>query len=440
MDKNLEKKVSVSGIVAIIVLFALYAVSCFVDTSWQIHTDDFWGPAELILVSFAVSVIWLALYWFLDRIKHESVTATFTTFFLGVAAYILGKVISNWLLGDEAPPFIDNMVLPLFSFYFVFVFFVTKSESFDELVDSFIYGGFTGTGIAFSSCIMGFMTWHTFDGQFVIVSLITRISVYAAICSLSGFMVHQALLKKKTLRLVLSLVIAALLFVLNSIAEQVLEGSLRFSSSEFIQVLIAAAFALALVSVVVIRIHLILKKDSEDSDFRIAEPLKSVFVIAAVFVVFFFGIELFLRHQLFRTEKFVSPDGKWTYSLPSEYYEEYAETEGSVFNLSASESTGPVFYMTQSGPINLYFYFDAEIDENQLLYMQDVEYGWQQSSVVNQFVENDRFGNPYIVYQQTFFLKKGETTVLADTYSDKKFDVEVERALRLFMKTLEANK
>ena len=256
MDKNLsgktEKRISLNGLFVIIALLALYGVSCTAIKSWQIYTDEFWGIIELGIFSTIISAIWIFMYWFLDRIKHESLKMTVLTFFLGEAAYLSGKGILNWIVGKESFALMENIGLPVFAFFLIFTFVVVKLSSFDELVDSFIYGGFLGTGIAFSACMTEFVNFKSLDGQFVIIELITRIPVYAAICSFSGFLIHQSLLRKRIVRLILAVLVMIMLFALNYGIEQFFLKDISFAGIKILPVLISIAFATVLVLAVVV--------------------------------------------------------------------------------------------------------------------------------------------------------------------------------------------
>ena len=241
-----EKRLGLNGIFVVVALLVLYGISCTVVKSWQIYTDEFFGVIELGIISLVISAIWLFMYWFLDRIQHESIKMTLLTFLLGAVAYLSSKGVLDWIIGKEISVFMENIGLPVFSFFIIFVFIVVKMQSFDELVDSFIYGGFLGTGIAFASCMTEFIHYGSLDGQFVIIELITRISVHAAICSLIGFLIHQSLLGKKVIRLVLSIVLMTLLFSADYDVEQIFLKNVTFAEIKVLPVLVPLLLPLPL--------------------------------------------------------------------------------------------------------------------------------------------------------------------------------------------------
>ena len=66
------------------------------------------------------------------------------------------------------------------------------------------------------------------------------------------------------------------------------------------------------------------------------------------------------------------------------------------------------------------------------------ENGWDISLQYNQFIARDSYSNPFIMYQTTYSIKKGDESVLIDVFSDTKRDSEAERAVRILIRTLEA--
>ena len=437
MDKNKEtgKRLGLNGLAVVAALLVLYGISCTVVKSWQIYTDEFSGTLELCGSSLLISAIWLALYWFLDRVQHESLKMTVLTFSLGSVAYISSKTVLDWFIGSNISVFMENIGLPVLSFFIVFVFFATRFQSFDELVDSFIYGGFTGVGIAFAACMTEFLHYTSLDGQFVIISLITKIAVHAAICSLAGFMIHQALLKKKTVKIIISLIAMAVLFALDYIVEQIMMSDLSFAEIEIIPVLIAAVFALVLVGIVVILVHRTLKKDVNGEN-SLEIPVSSVpAIITCVLVVLFIIFALVVRKDIYKNTKFESNNQKYTFNLPQGWSEVEETSNESIFNFDIP--TGNVFYKNETGSINLYLFYDSK-EKLENPFPLSSENGWDISLQYNQFIARDSYSNPFIMYQTTYSIKKGDESVLIDVFSDTKRDSEAERAVRILIRTLEA--
>ena len=434
---EVEKKLGLNGLAVVIVLFGLYGISCTAIQSWQIYMNDFAGRIELGLCALVISAIWLALYWFLDRLRHESVKITVFTFCLGVIAYVCCKSVLDWIIGDIISEFMEHIGIPVCSFFFIFVFVVVRLRSFDELVDAFIYGGFVGTGIAFAACMTDFMHYDSFDGQFIIIALITNIAVYAAICSLSGCMMHRALLKQKSLHLVLSLVVMATLFTVHYIFGQLTMTHLAYAKITILPVLIAASFAIVLVIVVVILIHRILKKDAIDSESSaVPETTRSpVAIIAAVLAMFFLGGAWYVRYDVYRTKQFVSVDKKWSFVLPANWSEKEETVDDSIFNFAIP--TGNVCYTNESGSIMMYLFFDAQKELAHPLRKNHI-YGWDVTLGYDQCIATDSYDRPFVLYQTSYVLKKDDDTIFVDVFTDKEADTEAMRAARLLIKSLEA--
>ncbi|MBQ8012894.1 MAG: hypothetical protein IJ257_00660 [Treponema sp.] len=433
-----EKRLGLNGIFVVVALLVLYGISCTVVKSWQIYTDEFFGVIELGIISLVISAIWLFMYWFLDRIQHESIKMTLLTFLLGAVAYLSSKGVLDWIIGKEISVFMENIGLPVFSFFIIFVFIVVKMQSFDELVDSFIYGGFLGTGIAFASCMTEFIHYGSLDGQFVIIELITRISVHAAICSLIGFLIHQSLLGKKVIRLVLSIVLMTLLFSADYEVEQIFLKNVTFAEIKVLPVLVSVAFASALVGIVVLLIHKSLKKSEVARDSLRIPQTRVASIIMLVMTLLFLSYALVIRHDEFRTEKFVSSNGKWTFSLPVGFSCVEETSNDSIFDFDIP--TGNVFYKNKNGSINLYLFYDANTEMIKITKPLSLgsENGWDISVAFNSFVAEDSFMNPYMLYQKTYQIKKGDSELLVDVFSDKQQDEEAERAARILIRTLEA--
>jgi hypothetical protein len=431
-----EKRLCLNGFFVVAALLALYGVSCLVAKSWQIHTDDFGGIIEIAVCSLAVSAIWLSLYWFLDRIKHESLRMTLDTFLLGIASYTAGRGMLFWFVGENIPAMIESVFLPGFSFFIVFMFVVVKFDSFDEFVDAFIYGGFLGTGIAFASCMSRFSHYRSFDGQFVILTLITNISVYAAICSLSGFLLHQSALRKKYFRFVLFVLAMFSLFALNQAVIQILIKDLSYADLKILPVLIAVAFAVVLVSVVVFLIHKVLSAEETGAIKFEAISVSSIphfvaFCLSAFVLVCAFSA----RFGSLRTDSFVSPDEKWSFELPYGWRFVSDSSKTSIFEFSSSNEDS--YYKNASGTVSMHVVFDSEksvgADDSSAC---ETEYGWRMAVCTNSFLSEDSLNNPVVVHQKTYRLGRGGCRILVDTYSNSEADREEERAVRIFMKTL----
>ena len=433
-----EKRLGLNGIFVVVTLLALYGISCTVVKSWQIYTDEFFGVIELGIFSVVVSAIWLFMYWFLDCVQHESIKMTLLTFLLGAVTYLASKGVLDWIISTEISVFMENIGLPVFSFFIIFVFIIVKMQSFDELVDSFIYGGFLGTGIAFAVCMTEFVHFNSLDGQYVIIELITRISVYAAICSLGGFLIHQALLRKKIIYQILSIILMAILFVFNSICEQICTLNVKVAEFEILPVLASIVFTSVLVAVVVILIHRILKKGEFDTDSLKVPQTRTVSIIMLVMTVLFLAYALVIRYEEFRTTKFVSSNEKWTFCLPVGFSCIEETSSDSIFDFA--EPTGNVFYKSKYGSINIYLFYDAknEMEKISDSYSLGAEKGWAISVTENNFVAGYSSRNPYMMYQRTYRIKKGENLLLIDVFSDKKDDSEANRAARILIRTLEA--
>ena len=440
IGKNgIEKKLGLNGLAVLAALMILYGISCTAVQSWQLYMDDFAGIIELLLLSLVISALWLGMYWYLDRVRRESIKMTLLSFLLGASAYITCRTGVGWIAGKGNFPLLENICIPVFSFFVIFVSIVLLFPSFDELVDSFIYGAFVGTGIAFAACMTAFTRYNSLDGQFVIIELITRISVYAAIGALTGFLLHQSLVKRKWVFVFVSLAVMAALLYLDFIIENHFLGQVATAGFTLIPVLISAAFAVLLLAVVVVFIHHILGRGEVDTDSLNLSRSRAIPLGTAVLAVLLAVFALGIRSRQCRTGKFVSADGNWTFRLPANFSATEETVQGSIFSFDASESR--TFYTNDSASIKLYVFSDTEPEFGNPSDIRSA-YGWQVSSQTVPFVSEDSYAQPCIMYQTSLYMQKegteDERTLLVDVFSSRKNDAELARTLRIFMKTLEA--
>lgn len=440
IGKNgIEKKLGLNGLAVLAALMILYGISCTAVQSWQLYMDDFAGIIELLLLSLAISALWLGMYWYLDRVRRESIKMTLLSFLLGASAYITCRTGIGWIAGKGSFPLMENVCIPVFSFFVIFVSIVLRFPSFDELVDSFIYGAFVGTGIAFAACMTAFTRYASLDGQFVIIELITRISVYAAICALTGFLLHQSLIKRRGPGVAASPALMAVLLYLDFIIENHFLGQVATAGFTLIPVLISAAFAVLLLAVVILLIHRILGKGEADVASMTVPRSRAISLGIAVLSVLLAISALGIRVRQFQTRKFVSPDGNWTFRLPANFSATEETVQGSIFSFDASESR--TFYTNDSASIKLYVFSDTEPEFGNPSDIRSA-YGWQVSSQTVPFVSEDSYAQPCIMYQTSLYMQKEGTedgrTLLVDVFSSRKNDAELARTLRVFMKTVEA--
>lgn len=432
-DDRIEKKIGFNGILVMLALIVLYGLSCTAIKSWQIYLDDFMGIIETGLFSLIISAFWLAMYWFLDRLQHESIKMTFLAFILGAMSYLSFYGWTEWFVGSSISHIIFSVGLPVVSFFAVFVLVVMRFESFDELVDSFIYGGFVGTGIAFAVCMSSFVKYESLDGQFLIIELITKISVYAAICSLSGFVVHQTLLHHKT-TLIIPVIVSLLFFALYNVIDAAMMRNVATAGIKFLPVLIAICFSAVLTSSVIILIRLTLmqeaKTDSAQTHIAISSvSLITICVLAGSLLIF----ALCLRYEACRTVTFSSADANVRFRLPVGFFEKQENSGNSIFTIGSMEER------TVYKKDNIKIYISSS-EQNAPKYSSPYQqYGWNISSKTSQFADKNASGVNMIVYQTSYCLNKGETNLVIDILTDTYIDSQTNRAFRILVKSLEVS-
>lgn len=434
-NKSAEIRISVNGLISVAALFALYGISCLVPGSAQIYNSDFFGIVTLLMCALAISAAWVAIYWFLDRLQREPVKAVLLIFFGSVCFYIVCQTLFAWIAGTNSIGPIQNVVIPLVSFYAVFSFYTVRLKSFDELVDSFIYGAFSGVGIGFASCMMEFLTYDSMSFKFVMLELVTRISVYAAIFALAGFLLHQALLRHSGRRRLIAIAAMFVLLVLDVFVERAFSKNLVYANARIIPVLISFCFVCAQALVVGTLIHRMIKKEESGQAVLVgtpdAAPKKSVAALAVLAVLCAFCV----RAALFETTKFSADDDKYNFRLPVDYERRVEATGNSIFDIGGSEGTE---YFS-NGTENIYLYFD--IDKTKLQSLGNPSYYLYKWGVIEEkhiYTSQDD-GETKVVFQTAFLLKKGKRCFVIDVYSSVQDDSAARNAVRMIAKTLEAN-
>lgn len=234
---NLKSKIFLNGIAAVVALLVLYIVAILLPAGWYVYQSDFAGIIVTGLFALAISEIWLSLYWYMDRLQREPLQAILLTFFCSGAIYIAAIMLYGWISGSSAlSPYsfleeaVSDSILPVCVSYLIFVFYTVHLKNFDEMVDSFIYGACSGIGIACVRCMAEFVQYESVSVLFLILELITRISVYAATCSLFGWILHRTLLSHKNIFALLGAVCIILFFRIESAIERALTAGINSSS------------------------------------------------------------------------------------------------------------------------------------------------------------------------------------------------------------------
>ena len=436
-NKNAELKISVNCLISVAALFALYGIaSRLIPDGAQIYNSDFWGIVTLLVWALAISAGWIAIYWFLDRLQREPVKAVAITFVGSICFYIVCQTLFAWITGTNSIAPIQNVVIPLVSFYCVFSFYTVRLKSFDELVDSFIYGAFAGVGIGFASCMMEFVAYDSMSLKFVILTLVTRISVYAAIFALAGFLLHQSLLRHSGLRRFVAIAVMFGLLVLDVFVEDVFSKNIHYANVQLIPVFISFCFVCLQALAVGILIYRTIKKE-ENSTLGVLvgtpydAPKKSVAALAALAVL----CALFVRGALFATTKFSADDDKYNFRLPVDYERRVEASEGSIFDLG--EAAGNEYF--SNGTENVYLYFD--IDRAKIQSLGDPAYylyNWGVLEEKHAYASQEN-GETNVVFQTAFLLRKGKRCFIVDVYSSVQDDSAARNAVRMIAKTLEVN-
>ncbi|MBQ9538845.1 MAG: hypothetical protein IJU95_06210 [Treponema sp.] len=427
--RDVEKRVGLNGFSAIAILAALYGLSRLFPSAWQIYSSDFSGIIVLLLVALAVSALWLTLYWLLDRLQHEHWTDVVSSFLYSAAAYIALSVAATWVTGSGQPTLLSGVIIPTFTFYMVFSTYIIRKDAFDEIVDSLIYGGFSGTGIAFAICMIDFCGYETTSVRFMLAELITKSSVYAAACSLSGFLLHQLLLRRSRLLESVPVVLLAVLLAIETWAERQLDRNLSWSSLDVMPLAVSFVFVLLVVSLAVFLIHKVLNHEEKKTGGKAMEAVRAskslMFVCAAIVMLSAF----FVRWQGNKTVSF--EDGGYRFALP-DGFERRVETSGNSLFAFAGQKED-VFYA--KSPLKLYLSFgEYELEDISGELSFSPVHGWKIFEQQNQYIDAD---SRSVRFQYSYKLEKNGKKITVDIYSPLQDVSAARNTVRSFARSLE---
>ena len=328
---------------------------------------------------------------------------------------------------------ISDSILPSCVFYLIFVFYTVHLKNFDEMVDSFIYGACSGIGIACARCMAEFVQYESVSVLFLIIELITRISVYAAICSLFGWILHRTLLSHKGIFALLGAVGIILLFGIESAIERALTAGINSSSVRIFPVLVSLGFVALIVGIVALLIHKTIAKEEKSSEnqaittnFSVTSPLWLTAVIVCALLLPAFVV----RYENLKTNSF-SYNG-WSFSLPTDFVETKDESFDDIFNEPNQNIN--TFYESKNGDRQIRIFvssFSSALSSFKNTSAFSPQNGWTITEEKSQHTSTTG-----AEYQYMYVLEKGEQTVFLDVFADSKADERVSRAVRIFAKTL----
>lgn len=437
---NLKSKIFLNGIAAVVALLVLYTVAILLPAGWYVYQSDFAGIIVTGLLALVISTIWLSLYWYMDRLQREPLQAILLAFFCSGAIYAAAIMLYGWVSGSSAlspssflEEAISDSILPSCVFYLIFVFYTVHLKNFDEMVDSFIYGACSGIGIACARCMAEFVQYESVSVLFLIIELITRISVYAAICSLFGWILHRTLLSHKNILALIGAVCIILLFGIESAIERALTAGINSSSVKIFPVLVSLGFVALIVGIVAILIHKTISKEAESIENQTTTTIFSVqspFWLTAVIVCILILPAFIVRYENLKTNSF-SYNG-WSFSLPVDFVETKDESFDDIFNEPNQNIN--TFYESKNGDRQIRIFvsgFSSALSSFKNTTAFSPQNGWTITEERNQHTSGAR-----AEYQYMYVLEKGEQTVFLDVFTDSKADECVSRAVRIFAKTL----
>jgi hypothetical protein len=450
-------KVALTGGISIIALVALYCVSLLVPQTLKWYTHDFGGFMSVLLISLGVSVVWLTVYRLMDRLKPEPLSMIIYSFATAVIVYVGLAVIVAALLGnpavcgyrgiaDRLSETLRNTVVPAFTLYTVFCLYIVRLDSFDEPVDGLIYGGFVGTGMAFSSGLMDFLGRDSVSFQYLILTVISKSTVYTAIGALTGFLLNRAVMSGKKKYHLYAIVFSATFFEVELLMENLIGRNLLYATMDILKVAVAIGIAVCIFAATIALIIWTLR-NSQPSDTVSAQARTNAGVVGiravVVFILFAFLCSAALRLKASETRSFSAENGAWSFCLPDGFKEQKKLAETDVLaNIAGKEDA--VHYLGVPGSafsgMEIYVDFHAGFRGDYPAADFSPQGDWTIGEKKTLNVRKTGSGDKYAQYQYMYSLDNDKDKIFIDVFSpDNNADV-VHSVVRVMTKTIKEGK
>ena len=455
--KNIGVKVALTGLISILALVVLYCVSLLVPSTLKWYTGEFGGFMSVLLISFVISVVWLAAYWLMDRLKPEPLSMVVYSFVSAVVVYVGFAVIIAALLGkssvygfhgftDRLPEFFQHTVVPSFSLYTVFCLYIVRLDTVDEPVDGLIYGGFVGTGIAFSSGLMDFLGRDSVSLQYLILTVVSKSTIYTAIGALTGFLLNCAVLSGKKKYHAYAVAFSVAFFGVELLMEKMLDRNLLFATMDILRVAIAVGIAVCIFAATIVLVIRTLRKSQppETVSARSQTNASRVGIKAVVvFFLFAFLCSAILRWKADETREFTAENGAWSFCLPAGFKAQKQLAASDVLS-NITDKEQPAKYIGSPGSIfsgmEIYVDFRADYRGDYPAADFSPQGSWTIGEKKTLNVKKTESGDKYAQYQYMYSLDNDKDKIFIDVFSPDNNANVVHSVIRVITKTIREGK
>ena len=303
-----------SGMVNILALCVLYVISQFFFTNIRLFLVELPGVMAVLIIAAIIGLVWVVAYWLIDREQGEPIYMVLSTVILGILAYLVAIPFLGGILGGIFDwscdnPFLQNLtwllltvILPSGSIFLTLRMVIMVSRHFNEAVDGMIYGGILGTGFALASSLDIVLSLQSVNLHFLVLTLITRVSMYAALAALGGYFLGYAKIKRqqRNLYMFASILSGIILFFVQAVLERVLQFDLLRNSLDIWRFGLALFITGAVVSFMLFLVQQTISAEPdteiiEKGEFRHFDVITAVYL--AMICILLVGGRIFRRME-----------------------------------------------------------------------------------------------------------------------------------------------
>ncbi|MBN2532345.1 MAG: PrsW family intramembrane metalloprotease [Spirochaetales bacterium] len=318
-----------TGVLNIIFLGILYAISYFLLKDVAIGIHSIWGTLVILVIALVPTVLWVLFYYVIDRKDPEPVFMIVAAFIAGIVCKLIfhdfiGKVLFDveaWNINETAIPFLFTLfargLLPALSIFFILRYVIYPSKYFNEPVDGMIYSAVIGIGYAFTMTMSEVFTAQSVSLYYLLFTLILKLLLFSSCCTLIGYYFGVARFKeeKKELYFGISLIILFVVFSLYAFFDNTFKINIQ-TSSDFTAIILTLVFSIVIFAVAYILIQRSIAKHEAKEVKALPFSIDKVSLITLIVIlVLGMGIRVFIE----RDKTFVSYDNKISFHIPAAY-------------------------------------------------------------------------------------------------------------------------
>ena len=364
MSFSINKKVVISALYSFLIALIFYFSSFLKICKSSIFLNSFSGIFLSLLVIFCVSSFWIFTYWNIDTQQKEPINAILKTFVITLLLHFFLLFLFQKAFqfseekASEVLALLKYVLIPIFTIFIVFDFSVFQLSSFDEAVDSLIYGGFVGVGLGSAYILNEIFLFDTVSIQYLIQSLVIRIFLCSSVCALTGLLFNKMRISSKLHHLVFSIIILFVVFSIYCILDNIIETNILVAQFDNLRFIVS--FILSFI-IFVLTIILISKKINI-TFFETTKYGKSFFHIFGILIFLMIIINgFYIQNQMNKTVRYFSPDKNWSFELPDTFTEEKQTSDFSTI-FDKSESKNYQKYTNK----NCIIYISFNVDQRKL--------------------------------------------------------------------------